>query len=139
MPSYDYLCESCGHATEIMHMMSNTAVRSCPECDCPMTKQIGIGYLASKGFKPTRADFHESEHNKKTSDKERAIRMRKKAFGHDAVGDPVDKPDPMHILKRGRTLGGQEKEVDKNEFIQAAAKDSYIVEQCQKSLQSRKK
>ena len=59
-----------------------------------MTKQIGIGILASKGFKPTLADLNESEHNKKVSDRERAIQMRKKAFGHDAVGDPVDQANP---------------------------------------------
>ena len=90
------------------------------------------------GFKPTRADFHESEHHKKVTDKERAVRMRKREFGHDAVGDPVDKADPMHIVKRGRTLGGQEKEVDKKEFIQAAAKDPMMVKVAQDAVKKSK-
>jgi len=133
MPNYDYLCKDCGHIAEIMHMMSDESSRSCPKCDCPMEKQIGIGYLVTRGFKPTLADRNESEHHKKVKDKERAVRMRKRAFGHDAVGDPVDKSDPKHIIK-GRTLGGQEKEVDKKEMIQALAKDPHSVQVALDSL-----
>jgi len=121
-----------------MHMMSDETPRPCPECDCPMVKQIGVGYLATKGFKPTRADFRESEHHKQVKDKERAVRSRKREFGHDAVGDPVDQPDPMHIVKRGRTLAGQEKEVDKKEFIQAAAKDPVMIKVAQDAIQKSK-
>jgi len=138
MPTYDYLCNECGNLTEIMHAMSDNSERLCPECGEMMTKQIGIGYLATSGFKPTLADLRENEHSKKVNDKERAVKMRKRAFGHDAVGDPVDKPDPRHVIKKGRTLGGQQMDIDKNEFIKAAAKDPAAVRLAQDALRKSK-
>ncbi len=134
MPNYDYLCSKCDILVEIMHMMSDDSIRPCPDCGEKMDKQISGGYLASSGFKPTLADLRETDHHLKVKDPERAVKMRKKAFGHDAVGDPVDTPDPMHIVKRGRTLAGQEKEVDKAEVVKALAKDPCSVDIALKSL-----
>lgn len=114
--------------------MSDESEWKCPECDAVMSKQIGMGYLASKGFKPTLSDLKESDHTKKVKDKDRAIKMRKKAFGHDAVGDPVDSPDPMHVLKKGRTLGGQQMEIDKQAITKALAKDNAAVELAKNAL-----
>ena len=134
MPHYDYCCEECGYDTEIFHMMSDSSSRLCPECESVMIKQMGTGYLASSGFKPTSEDRKESEYTKKVRDKERSVKSRRKAFGHDAVGDPVDTPDSMHIIKKGKTLGGQQMEVDKKEFIKAAAKDPLMVHKAQEIL-----
>ena len=61
-------------------MMSDDIQRKCPECAFSMKKQIGCGYLATKGFKPTIADRKQSEHTKKVKDKDRAIKNRKKSF-----------------------------------------------------------
>lgn len=85
-------------------------------------------YLITSGLKGTLEGHKEAERTKKVKDPERAVRSRKKAFGRDAVGDPSMQTDPRHVIKRGRTLGGQQKEVDKAEFIKAAAKDSVMVE-----------
>jgi putative FmdB family regulatory protein len=137
MPSYDYLCK-CGHLTEIMHAMSDETERACPECGEVMNKQIGIGYLATSGFKPTLADLRETDHHKKVKDKDRAVKMRKREFGHDAVGDPVDKPDARHIVKKGRTIGGQQMEVDKKDFVKAAAQDPAMVRIAQDALKKEK-
>lgn len=118
--------------------MKDESPHLCPECDQPMIKQIGTGIAVI--VKSGGVEQHkESEHKKKVKDKERAVRMRKKAFGHDAVGDPVDKPDPRHIVKRGRTLGGQETEIDKGEFIKAAAKDNLMVEKALKAVKKSKR
>lgn len=85
------------------------------------------------------ADRKETEHRKKVKDFDRAVRMRKKAFGRDAVGDPVEKPDPRHVIRKGRTLGGQQVEVDKKEFIKAAARDPAMVKIAQESLKKNKR
>jgi len=139
MPTYDYLCKECDNMVEIMHAMSDESPRECPDCGSQMDKQIGTGYLVTSGFNPTLADLRESEHTKKVKDKERAVAMRKQAFGHDAVGDPVDKPDPRHVLKKGRTLGGQEMEVDKKDFVKAAAKDPGMVKLAQDVIKKEQK
>lgn len=133
IPTYDYYCESCGFEQEVIHRMSDNSKIKCSECKKNMTKKIGMGYLITSGINPTLADHRESEHTKKVKDPERAVRMRKKAFGHDSVGDPSMQTDPKHLI-RGRTLGGQEKEVDKKEFIQAAAKDPAMVKTAQEAL-----
>ena len=115
-------------------MMSDDSARYCPDCETEMIKQISGGYFAGSSFKPTLADLRETEHHKKVKDPERAVKMKKKEFGHDAVGDPVDKPDQMHVIKRGRTLAGQDKEIDRKEFIKAAAKDPLMVDVAKKAL-----
>ena len=139
MPTYDYMCEKCEHIVEIFHSMSDETERQCSECQSTMNKQIGYGYFIAGGIKPTLASHRESERTKKVKDPERAVKSRKREFGHDAVGDPGMQTDPRHVVKRGRTLGGQQKEVDKREFIKAAARDDRMVAECQKALKSRKK
>lgn len=134
MPTYEYLCAKCDRIEEIFHMMSNSTPRACPICGEIMEKLMGTGYIASKGFKPTWEDRKEEDHRKKVKDPERARRSRIKQFGRDSVGEPVDKPDPKHIVKKGRALGGQQKEVDKSEFIKAAAKDDVIVNAAKNAL-----
>lgn len=90
--------------------------------------------MITGGIKGSLEEHKESEHTKKVKDPERAVRSRKKAFGKDAVGDPSMQTDPIHIFKRGRTLGGQQKDIDKAEFIKAAAKDQVMVKKAQDAL-----
>ena len=113
--------------------MSDTSQRECPKCKYVMKKQIGCGYFATKGFKPTIADYKQSERTKKVKDKDRAIKSRKRAFGSDSVGNPVDAPNTRHIIK-GRALDGQTQEVDKQDLVKALAKDNYAVEVAKKAI-----
>lgn len=100
-----------------------------------MERQIGMGsYVITSGINGSLEDYHEDEHRKKVKDPERAIKSRKRAFGHDAVGDPSMTTDPRHIVKRGRTIGGQQMDVDKSEIISALAKDDYAVHKAQEAL-----
>lgn len=110
----------------------------CPDCDKPMVKQIGTGYLLSKGLKPTLSDLKQEDHTNKVKDPERAIKMRRKAFGSEAVGSPSMQTDPRHIVKKGRTLGGQQMDIDKKEFIKAAARDPVMVETAKRALKENK-
>lgn len=90
-------------------------------------------YIASN-IKPTLADLKENSYKDKIHDKDRARRSRIKACGSDSVGVPPDSNAKQHIFKKGRTLGGSQKELDKKEFIKAASKDPKIVAECQKAL-----
>lgn len=141
MPTYDYECPKCGHGEEIIHGIKENKRPRCPQCkNKVMKKQIGTGYVASSYHaQPTMADRKHNEHTKKVKDFDRAVKRRKKAFGTDAVGNPVDKPDERHIIKRGRHIAGQETEVDKQEFIKAAAKDDAMVKVAQEAVRKSKK
>lgn len=94
--------------------------------------------MAKCNLKPTIADLKETNHKKKTSDLDRAIKSRRKAFGADEVPIPVDKPDPKHVFKRGRVLAGQDKTIDRQEFIKAAAKDPLAVAAAADALNKKK-
>jgi putative FmdB family regulatory protein len=44
MPTYDYVCEACGHALEVFHSISEAPKRKCPACGKPkLVRQIGAG------------------------------------------------------------------------------------------------
>ncbi len=134
MPIYDYRCPKCELVEEQCHSIHEDPKFKCSECQTHMERQIGTGAYIATGLKPSLADVRETEHGKKVKDPERAIRARKKVFGSDDVGHPVSEADPRHIIRRGRTLGGQQKEVDKGEFIKAAAKDPLLVKKAQEAL-----
>jgi len=65
MPTYDYLCEGCGHTFEKMQAMSAKLLRKCPKCKKRKLKRlIGAGggaivkgskhptYQSGKPFRP---------------------------------------------------------------------------------------
>lgn len=125
MPTYDYICDDCGHASEVFHMMSDTDPRPCPKCGTNMSQQIGSGYAIIHNVNAS------SQLEKDIKDREeRAKDLRSK---------PVQ---PTHAGKgsgRGRAIGGQHFEVDKQEFIQAAAKDPAMVKLAQDAIKKSKK
>ncbi|MCH2160773.1 MAG: zinc ribbon domain-containing protein [Phycisphaerales bacterium] len=44
MPTYDYVCDGCGHAFELFQGMSDSVKRSCPECKArKLRRLIGTG------------------------------------------------------------------------------------------------
>jgi putative FmdB family regulatory protein len=57
MPTYDYICSTCGKTTEIVHSISGSAPASCPACGA-------VGTL-SKAFNPPTIHFKGSGWAKK--------------------------------------------------------------------------
>lgn len=133
MPSYDYLCSKCKKTTEIFHSMSCEDGFFCEKCNNKLEKQISSTFYVSVKAGLTIENQKATEHLKKVKDPDRAVRMRKKIFGKEAVGDPSMQSDqrhkvtPNHIIKKGRTLGGQQMEVDKKEITKALSKDPVAV------------
>lgn len=134
---YDYNCDKCNIIHEIQHSMKDESKQLCPECGSEMRKLFSSNFYLTGGMKPSLEDLREISHKDKVKDLDRAVRRRTKAFGKDEVGKVVDKPDPKHVIK-GRTLGGQQKEVDKAEFIKAAAKCPQTVARCVEALNKNK-
>ena len=69
MPTYDYLCEACGHALEIFQSMSENPKRKCPECGAlKLKRQIGAGagfLFKGAGFYIT--DYRSDDYKTKAS------------------------------------------------------------------------
>lgn len=138
MPTYDYTCDKCKSTKEIIHSIHKNPVFKCEKCKSKLRREVGIGAFVATNMQGTLEDHKEGEYKKKTSDLERAIKKRKSLFGSSDVGSPVDKPNPKHIIRRGKHIAGQEQEVDKQEFIKAAAKDPHTVNLC-KAIVDKKK
>ena len=49
MPTYDYVCTSCGHEMEIMHSLHGHGPDACPLCGAPMKKTFGVPTVHFKG------------------------------------------------------------------------------------------
>lgn len=43
MPTYEYVCETCGYKFEKFQKMSDTLITKCPKCEGAIKRLIGIG------------------------------------------------------------------------------------------------
>ena len=66
MPTYDYICNACGHALEIFHSMSEAPKRKCPECGkLKLERQIGAGAgILFKGDGYYETDYRSESYKK---------------------------------------------------------------------------
>ncbi len=46
MPIYEYRCEACGQALEVMQKLSDEALKDCPSCSRPALKKL----ISAAGF-----------------------------------------------------------------------------------------
>lgn len=56
MPTYDYMCDSCGYTFEAQHKMTDDPVRSCPKCQQSVHQVLSAGFglnFTGKGFYQT--------------------------------------------------------------------------------------
>lgn len=81
MPTYDYVCEACGHREEIFQSMSEKAKRTCTQCKAKKFKRL-IGTGAGVIFKGS--GFHETDYR---SDSYKAD-AKKDTDASDCSGDP---------------------------------------------------
>ena len=71
MPTYDYLCESCGHELEIFQSMTEGHKRKCPACGTlKLRRLIGTGAaIVFKGSGFYQTDYRsKSYHEAKAAD-----------------------------------------------------------------------
>lgn len=61
MPTYDYVCDSCGFAKEFFQRMSDKPFSECPQCGEEFRRLIGPGSgIIFKG-----SGFYETDYKKK--------------------------------------------------------------------------
>ncbi len=59
MPTYDYVCEACGHALEIFQSISEAPKKKCPACGrSKLARRIGTG----AGFLFKGAGFYKTDY-----------------------------------------------------------------------------
>jgi putative FmdB family regulatory protein len=63
MPTYDYVCDACGHALEVFQSISEAPKKKCPKCGKPkLARQIGAGAgFLFKGGGFYKTDYRSSD------------------------------------------------------------------------------
>ncbi len=54
MPTYEYVCEACGHEFELFQSFSDSAISECPECKGSVRKvfsNVGVVFKGSGFYK----------------------------------------------------------------------------------------
>ena len=87
MPTYDYLCEACGHAFELFQSMSAPVKRKCPECGKRSLKRL-IGTGAGVLFKGS--GFYETDYRTKSYQEGKAADTPKDTPAKDSSSSPSE-------------------------------------------------
>jgi putative FmdB family regulatory protein len=89
MPTYDYVCDACGHAFEEFQSMKDAALRVCPKCGKPKLRRL-IGTGAGIIFKGT--GFYQTDY--------------KNGGGGAKANDPAKPKDPSPAPSPDKPAGG---------------------------------
>ena len=95
MPTYDYVCEACGHHFEHFQSMDSRRLRKCPDCGQPkLVRQVGAGagvIFKGSGFyetdykrsasKPAEATDTSKDHSKEKKPKQASKKSDGKSGG----------------------------------------------------------
>ena len=101
MPTYDYICESCGCGFEKFQSITAKSLRTCPKCGKRKLKRL-IGAGAGVIFKGT--GFYQTDYRSENY-KKRAAEEKKKAepsAGAEGKKKPAKKNQPTTQVKHAK-------------------------------------
>ncbi|MCX7404328.1 MAG: zinc ribbon domain-containing protein [Planctomycetia bacterium] len=89
MPTYDYVCDACGHAYELFQSMTDNVKKTCPKCGKKKLRRlIGAGSaIMFKGSGFYKTDYR-SESYKKGAAADSAASGNAKTEGSKSEGSP---------------------------------------------------
>jgi putative FmdB family regulatory protein len=76
MPTYEYVCKSCGHLFEIVQSMRDDPLTECPECGGELRKVFAAPSISFKG-----SGFYATDHGKKSKVSAERSEGKEKASG----------------------------------------------------------
>ncbi len=83
MPTYEYLCDACGHEFELFQAMSASVKRKCPDCGKLKLKRL-IGTGSGVIFKGTgfyQTDYRSDSYKKAAEAEKKAAEPKKSTEG----------------------------------------------------------
>ena len=88
MPTYEYLCESCGRF-EVIHGIKEPALSACPKCKRPVTRLISAG----AGFIFKGSGFYITDHRKPDYEKRQKEDEKRPGAASENTADSKTKTD----------------------------------------------
>ena len=69
MPTYDYVCDACGHAFELVQSMKDAPIKQCPKCKkAKVRRLLGTGGgILFKGSGFYQTDYRSSSYKEKAA------------------------------------------------------------------------
>jgi len=67
MPTYEYICKSCGERLEVQQRFTDEALTECPRCEGPLRKVFGNVGIAFKGSGFYKTDSRSGSKSSSTS------------------------------------------------------------------------
>jgi putative FmdB family regulatory protein len=119
MPTYDYVCDACGHRFELFQSITASPEKTCPKCrKRKLRRLIGIGaaVLVGGGSSSRGGDDSESSSSSSSSGSD-SKKTETTAKRDDSSSSKTDKPDktekkisgststPTHEAREGRGVG----------------------------------
>lgn len=88
MPTYDYVCDGCGHEFELFHSIKDEPKKQCPECGKKLRRLIGPGAaIVFKGSGFYTTDYRSESYKKDAA----ADKPAAAASGEKAADKPSEK------------------------------------------------
>ena len=78
MPTYDYVCDGCGHSFELFQSMTDSVKKTCPECGKKKLRRL-IGTGGAIMFKGS--GFYKTDYRSESYKKAAAADSKKKSDG----------------------------------------------------------
>jgi len=97
MPTYDYVCDECGHAFELFQQMSDGVKRKCPECGSLSLRRL-VGTGAGVIFKGS--GFYQTDYRSDAYTKAAEADKKKASGGGDKSDGKAKKKDPAKPKKK---------------------------------------
>ncbi len=96
MPTYDYVCDNCGHAFELFQSITESAKKKCPECGKSKLRRLfGTGAaIVFKGSGFYQTDYRSDSYKKRAAaDKPASDSKSSDSKSSDSKGSSSGKSD----------------------------------------------
>jgi putative FmdB family regulatory protein len=92
MPTYEYVCRSCGHLFEVVQSMRDDPLTECPQCGGELRKVFAPPAISFKG-----SGFYATDHGKKSS---KPTGEKKADAGSSSGSEPTTDAKPAAEAKK---------------------------------------
>jgi putative FmdB family regulatory protein len=97
MPTYDYVCDACGHTFELFQSIKDTAKKTCPKCKKTKLRRL-IGAGAAIVFKGT--GFYKTDYRSDAYHKAANAEKPADTKSESSKGESKAKPEPKSTSEK---------------------------------------